>query len=303
MNDSRLPPLATAQVRIRSALGPFRQFVGRRFILPVLAADPMRRATLSLARRRYALGDRPRRLIGGFLAVAQPTGEERAALSHSLVELFFDLIPAAGTSVFVEAGAKEASASLRAIESGVSTVVAFEANPYTHRRFAATVGAAGLDYRHAALATETGEATFLVRLRADGSAIADGQGSLLVRPDHQPGYEEVTVRAVTLDDQIAGDGRIAMWVDVEGAVAEVFGGGDRVLRRTDLLIVEVETVAKWSGQRWLVADVEAHLAKLGLEPVAADMQSRRQFNVLYVRSELLELPSIDALLERWRTGH
>jgi len=165
------------------------------------------------------------------------------------------------------------------------------------------VTAVGLDYRHAALASEAGEATFLVRLREDGSAIPDGQGSLLVRPDHQPGYEEVTVRAATLDDEVGGTGRIAMWVDVEGAVAEVFGGASRVLEITDVLIVEVESVRRWDGQQWLAPDVEAHLARAGLQAVARDMQSRRQFNVLYVRSELLDEPAVTSLLEGWRSGH
>ncbi|MFW2335258.1 FkbM family methyltransferase [Ilumatobacter sp.] len=218
------------------------------------------------------------------------------------MELFFALCSAVDVDVFVEAGAKEASASVRAVESAVPTVIAFEANPYTHRRFVRALEAAGVDYRHTALSERTGEATFLVRKRDDGSPMADGQGSLLVRPDHDPGYEEVTVAAAMLDDEIASEGRVAMWVDVEGAVAEVLGGAHRTLGRTDLVIVEVEEVERWVGQRWLASDVVEQLARRGLRAVARDMQSRWQFNILFVRDELLADGSIEDRIAAWRRG-
>jgi FkbM family methyltransferase len=281
-------------------LGGGRHLIWRRIVLPVVRTTPARRAALALARHRYEACGRVGRIIDKVLIAATPNVEERAESVRVLVELFFDLCSAAEVDVFVEAGAKEASASERSAESGVSQVVAFEANPYTHQRFAPAATKAGVDYRHVALSERAGDVTFLVRRNDDGSPIPDGQGSLLIRPDHHPGYEEVTVRAATLDDEIKCEGRVAMWVDVEGAVAEVFGGATRLLERTDVVIVEVEAVETWTGQRWLAGDVVSELASRGLRAVARDMQSRWQCNVLFVRDALVSEVVIDDLLAAWR---
>ncbi len=235
-----------------------------------------------------------------MLIAATPTVQERAASTEALVELFFSVCSLANVDVFVEAGAKEASASVRAIESGIPEAVAFEANPYTYKRFARTLETAGVDYRHAALSERAGETSFLVRRNDAGSPMADGQGSMLLRPDHEHGYEEVTVSSVTLDGEIDTEGRVAMWVDVEGAVAEVFGGAAGILERTDVAIVEVEAVERWVGQRWLAADVVEELARSGLRAVARDMQSRWQFNILFVRDVVLADGSVDERVAAWR---
>ena len=287
--------------RLRSVITHARHVAVRRIALPVLGTAPLRRSALALARRRFRVGDRLGSVVDRMLIAATPSVDERRASANALVELFFAPGEVADVDVFVEAGAKEASASLRAIESGFSRVVAFEANPYTHQRFASVVSAAGVDYRHVALSERAGDVTFLVRRNDDGSPIADGQGSLLVRPDHEPGYEAVTVSAVTLDDEVGGgDGRVAMWVDVEGAVAEVLGGGSRVLERTDVMIVEVEAVERWVGQRWLASDVIERLEQSGLSPVGRDMQSRWQFNILFVRAGLLSEEAVDERVAHWR---
>lgn len=282
---------------LRRALIGARHFVVRRLALPVLGTRPARRAALALARSRYRTANRLGGVVDRVLIASTPDFDERAASTKALVDLFFDLCD--DVDVFVEAGAKEASASVRAIGLGIDTVVAFEANPYTHRRFDQTLAQAGVDYRHAALADHTGEATFLVRKDEDGSPMADGQGSLLVRPDHEPGYEEVAVSTVTLDAEVV-DGRVAMWVDVEGAVAEVLGGAASVLGRTDVLIVEVEAVERWVEQRWLAGDVVRQLARAGLRAVGRDMQSRWQFNILFVRDDLLARPAVADRISAWR---
>lgn len=286
---------------LRTGFTAVRHFVVRRLALPVLRTRPLRRAALALGRSRYRTGNPRSRLIDRALIASTPDLAERSTSTQALVELFFDLCASTQVDVFVEAGAKESSASIRAIESGIPRVVAFEANPYTHARFEAAVTRAGVEYRHAALAERGGDSRFLVRRHEDGTPIPDGQGSLLVRPDHEPGYEEVTVPAVKLDDAIDdAAGRVAMWVDVEGAVAEVLSGAAGVLGRTDVLIVEVEAVARWVGQRWLADDVVERLARVGLRAVGRDMQSRWQFNVLFVRDELLAGAPIAERISSWR---
>lgn len=287
---------------LRTRWAHARRVLVQRVALPVLGWAPARRVTLTLARARFERSARIGGVVDRILIAGTPDPAERARSVDELVDLFFDLCALARVDVFVEAGAKEASAAQRAAAAGTDHVVAFEANPYTHRRFADGLAQAGIDYRHTALSDRAGEVTFLVRLREDGTPIPDGQGSLLVRPDHTPGYEEVTVPAVTLDDAGIEDGRVAMWVDVEGAVAEVFGGAAQLLERTDVVIVEVEATRRWEGQRWLADDVVAHLAAFGLGAVGRDMQSRWQFNTLFVRNALLSDPQVVARIGAWRRG-
>lgn len=268
--------------------------------LPLLRTSVARRCTRWLARFRFGVDGLPGRSIDRVLMYAAPTVRERAASTDSLVELFFALVDALGTDTFIEAGAKEANASLRAIDSGVAEVVAFEANPYTFERFESGLHASGLDYRHAVLTDRAGEARFLVRRAKDGSPIADGKGSLLARLDQHAGHREVSVRAATLDGEITGTGRVAMWIDVEGAVAEVIGGAASVLNRTDVVIVEVESTRQWTAQRWLADDVERELRRFDLLPVARDIQSRWQYNIVFVRDERRSETVVDSCVARWK---
>ncbi len=80
--------------------------------------------------------------------------DERQRSVRELERLFFGLVAGSATSLFVEAGAKEAAASRRAAKRLIDTpVVAFEANRFTFERFSKKVDyqACGVDYRNVAL--------------------------------------------------------------------------------------------------------------------------------------------------------
>jgi len=276
-------------------------------VVRTLAVGPARRAGLWLVRHRYArrwpslLAPALDRVIG----VQQPDMEQRKQSVDELVELFFDLCADGDIDLFVEAGAKEASASKRAAGvAGIARVVAFEANPYTFARFAPSLDDSRVEYLHLALTDTEETVTFLVRRHDDGSPIPDGQGSLLRRPGHAPGYEHVSVDGVALDSFFAPAdvGRVAMWVDVEGVVDRVVGGAGQLLRSCDFVIVEVESRAAWEGQEWLHTEVVHALGDAGLSPVARDVQSRFQFNILFARATLADDERLRSRLERWRTG-
>lgn len=253
--------------------------------------------------RRGTPGGPLDRSLSAVVRFDMATPEERGASIDELVELFFALVRAIEPATFVEAGAKDAGASMRAARAGIPNVLAFEANPYTHRRFAEAARAVGVEYEQLALTDEREPVTMFVRLRDDGSAIADGQASMLVRPGHAPGYERVVVEGVRLDDRIAGrPGPIAIWVDVEGASSWVLRGAPTTLDRCGVLMIEVEERVSWAGQEWLHVDVIEHLLAHGLVPVARDRQSRFQFNVVFVRHEQLGEPSVAAAIEAWRSG-
>lgn len=230
------------------------------------------------------------------------TAEQRERSVDGLVSMFFELVDGWDVDLFVEAGAKEATASRRAASTPGRRVVAFEANPYTHRRFAGRLAGSGVEYEHLALAASPGTVTFNVQMAADGRPAADGQGSLLARADPTRGELPVTVTATTLDAHF-GDvtgSRVAMWVDVEGAVEQVLTGGDRFLRSVVVMIVEVEEHRYWGDEQWLADDVVRHLAGVGLVRVARDAQSRFQHNALFVREDLLADPALATAYERFR---
>ncbi|MET9915070.1 FkbM family methyltransferase [Streptomyces sp. NPDC006476] len=228
---------------------------------------------------------------------ARQKGIRTTRTSEELDQFFLEQVALLRPRVFVEAGAHGAEASL-AVAAAVPdcTVIAFEANPYVHRKFAAGADfiAHHVDYRHQALSNLPGEVTFLVI--TDSASLADdrveGYNSLLPRAGRDwlgdVEYEEVTVAATTLDHEFADHpGPFALWLDVEGATEQVLTGGRRFLGRCDLLKVEVEETPFWQGQ-WLAEDVVADLREHGLEPVARDTQTEEQYNVVFASKRFHE---------------
>ena len=160
----------------------------------------------------------------------------RARSEHVLDDLFFTLVGLADPALFVEAGAKDAPASLRVADErpGV-TVIACEANPRLQRHFAEALGHAqrGVDYRATALSDAPGTVTLHVpEIGDDFTGGLAGTSSLLSSgPAESPFGDEVVrtevqVDATTLDalGREVPQGRVALWVDVEGAAEQVLHG-------------------------------------------------------------------------------
>jgi FkbM family methyltransferase len=230
------------------------------------------------------------------------SAERRRSFAALLVELFFDLVALAEVERFVEAGAKEASASARAARMpGITSVTAFEANPFTYKRFASRLDQLPLRYEHLALCDAPGEVTFRVLLDREGRPSANGRGSMFRRIRYEPGFDEVLVPAVTLDGYFEADrGRpTAIWIDVEGASGDVLRGAQHLLSDTAVVIIEVEERPVWAGDHWLRPSIVSFLHQHGLTPVARDLQSRFQHNIVLVRGDLLDRPAIRARLARW----
>jgi FkbM family methyltransferase len=222
---------------------------------------------------------------------------EMARSCRDLSRLFFHIAKILDVDLFIEAGAKDAASSRRARRLlDPKRVVAFEANPFTHKRFAAVNGGeSGVEYIHMALSETPGTVTFNVLRTDDGTPRADGQASLLKRENEKSkGFVEVTVDATTLDDYFTGHeyDRSAIWVDVEGAARPVLSGGTAVLERAAVVMIEVEDRAFWGAEQWLCPDVVSYLYDRGLVPVARDFQSRYQYNIVFVRTDLLAVDRV-----------
>lgn len=246
------------------------------------------------------------RLEGTRAAFGALSKAERMRSVAELEEFFFELVRLVNPSLFVEAGAKDAGASRKVstLLTGAA-IVAFEANPYTFRRFKKKYDyrASGIQYRNQALASRVGSVSFNLRKSDDGRPAADGQGSLLKFTEYAPGHIQVTVPCTTLDTVMdefgpASEGCV-LWVDVEGATEEVMGGATRTLSTASVIFIEVEDKEYW-GAQWLAERVLSHLHAAGLHPVARDFQSRAQYNVLCVRNSLLAQNACEEAIAAYR---
>lgn len=228
---------------------------------------------------------------------------DRGRSVADLSRLFFRIAAALKADLFIEAGAKDAATSREARRLlDPRRIVAFEANPFTYERHQAKHDNAGqgVEYLHRALSNSPGEVTFNVLRNQEGTPRADGRSSLLLRTGEAAGGStEVTVQATTLDTFFADHTyeRSAIWVDVEGALEPVLGGGIETFERAAIVIAEVEDRAYWSGQ-WLRSDVVSFLYDRDLLPIARDYQSRYQYNIVFVRRELVDDDRV-----RWLVTH
>lgn len=280
----------------------------RRGLVRVARTQPAQAVLHSVYAAQFGVArGRPRFVeFANWLATRHPLNpDQRRASVAATDQLFFDLVLALRPELMIEAGAKDAGMAAR-VRAAVPTIraVAFEANPYTYRRFRKRHGAdaSGVDYRNLALDETAGEVTFQVRTDPDGTPHSDGQGSLLDKTgDDGYGRLAVTVPATTLDEFFADErGRpCAVWVDVEGATMQVLRGGPQLLADTQVLIVEVEERAIWQGQGQR-GDVVGLLQQHGLAPIARDFQSRFQHNIVFVREERRREPAVRAALRAAR---
>lgn len=216
----------------------------------------------------------------------------RQQSTKALVELFFGIVRITQPKLFIEAGAKEATASTRAGKLlPDARIVAFEANPYNFAHFSKDpkFTKARVEYTHQALTNKDGSVTFNIRKTVNGEAVdpISGQNSLLQQKHADTTYEEVTVPAKRLDSFFPHPVPNAIWMDVEGATGDVVSGAERVLGQTQVAIVEMSDHGKWKGE-WLSTKVITHFYKRGLVPVARDFEYKSQYNVVFVREELLK---------------
>lgn len=233
------------------------------------------------------------RTWAGSVRMSKVTGEEVEA---RLVAYFRELCTRIRPTVVLEIGAHEAGFSQWAAETlPDARVVAFEANPHVHAKYAERLAGTRVDYRHAAVGPTTGELELTLPLEVSGRSrkLTSRMASLAVHTKASDSVV-VTVPSTRLDDALGtgDDGRVVAWIDVEGANDAVLQSGPDVLDRTDAIHIEVERETTWEGQ-WLDVDVAAHLRSHGLVPVARDVKRRHQYNVVFVRAGLVE--------DRWVT--
>lgn len=233
--------------------------------------------------------------VGTIPATSSGPDGHRAAL-----DVFFDLIAMKKPETFCDIGANKGEAGRRALARvpGMK-VFGFEANPKIHSRYKKVNVDSGVFWINTAVADQNGKLVLyipkvLARALKGQNLVSErvveaedtGKSSLLKR-DENAEYEAVEVPAVALDkflEEHAPVGRVALWIDVEGAASLVLKGAAATLVRTDIIIVEVEGFSFWQNQA-LVMQVLDTLYAAGFVPVLRDREYHdAQFNIIFLRS-------------------
>ena len=175
-----------------------------------------------------------------------------------------------------------------------ASVYAFEANPHNFSLMHANPAFPERNIQVLPLAASNydGEAEFFL-VEADYRHANErrGMSSLYTRTGELASSAHVRVTTTRLDTflaaRCAADGRLALWIDAEGAAYEVIEGCTGLARQIQLLHVEVEATACIAQDQKLYPQVKALLARLGFAELATDrVPGRPQFNALFVRSGL-----------------
>ncbi len=148
----------------------------------------------------------------------------------------------------------------------------------------------GVDYRHCAVAVAAG--TAILNVPRDLYSPASGSMnpmSGLAERRRACSVEHAEVPAVSLDDAVETEGlagSLALRIDVEGAQREVLAEAGRALSQAMAVFIEGETANSFvEGAR--ANEVIRTLREQGLVPIARDTEARCQFNVLFLRGDLL----------------
>lgn len=228
--------------------------------------------------------------------------ELRQPVNTAMEEVLTVAIDTLRPGAIVEVGAFDAAFSIvtKARHPGIVSV-AFEANPHVVERFAGRARAAGVDYRHGAICAENGEIDIHIpmKIRSRELSLVNTMASVKAL-SAASATVPVRVPAVRLDDALALAPRTsaALWIDVEGAMEGVITGGEGTFAASVLVYCEVETTPMWPGQL-LADDVVRRLAPFGLVPLVRDAQRPHQFNLLFVRKNLMPSPPIKAAVKRY----
>lgn len=244
------------------------------------------------------MSDDQLRLLGLAAHVDLSTVKGRMWSNEVLTDFFHDLQKVFRPKTILEIGAFDAFFSRRArLEHPSAKIIAFEANPhnYAHHKSVHNYEEAGIEYINLAISDRIGNIEFQLQTEKQGDQVSKvaGDNSLLKRAHTEGviGYETVTVPTTTLNKFLSSSNYVAddfsAWIDVEGAIEMVFSGADDVMKRMQSVFIEVEEREYWSGQ-WLLNEVEDYMNSHGLKLVARDFENAHQFNVVFVKEDLMK---------------
>lgn len=235
---------------------------------------------------------------GVDLASVEARHNSRDRLQALFVQLQKVLVP----SFTLEIGAHAANFSQKMSRLGIEAH-AFEASPHIHARYVQALAekAPRLRYHALAVGDVDGSAAFEIKATHRDTPLkrTARTNSLLRRADPLFTYDSTLVASTRLESFLRTnqleEREFSAWIDVEGAFGKAAAGFGSALQHCLSLIVEVEELAFWEGQM-LVREVMACLQGQGLVPVARDFEGQHQYNLLYLRPDLLQRAEVRAEL-------
>lgn len=231
------------------------------------------------------------------------------ASAFNLSKKFISLINEIGIKNLFEIGSHDGSSARMILDQCHSLLVfSAEANPEIHKANLGTNISQRHTYQNVCIGSFNGDAllkipTKISRIFTGKELIAKdhvedlstGKSSLLYR-DELAEYLELSVPQVTLDEflisHIGEEGlqmrNSALWIDVEGAQAEVLSESTLALMGTCLILIEVEGFPFWENG---ISHFELLrlLADQGFFAIARDYEyGNYQFNIIFAHESLLE---------------
>lgn len=114
-------------------------------------------------------------------------------------------------------------------------------------------------------------------------------------------YDIIKVPSRKLSDFIETkkiSGSFSAWIDVEGAQREVLESMQPFLHQFACIYIEVEYFQNWKDE-WLSYDIMKYLILNDFVPIARDFEYEMQYNIVFVKSCLLDHCLIKKILAEY----
>ena len=235
-----------------------------------------------------------------ILAAGPDSQHYMSGTTECLKKTYIMMQSALGTEASLEIGARGAEYSLEMANAygGTMSICALEASPRTHDFFSKKVNyhACGVNYINALVAEREGQAVFYEYM-CEGMEAASGMSSLLIRDIKKHGAvrrTRSTVRSIRgdtfIEHKFKNRGKIAVWIDVEGAQSEVLHSLSKAFARgiINTVYIEVEKEKLWRNQKMLAADVIKFMNKQNFSPFLRDNEWSMQYNIIFVNNDMMD---------------
>lgn len=181
---------------------------------------------------------------------------------------------------FIEVGCFEGTAS-KTVKSKMPScnVTAYEADPRNYIYFHSSLKDAGVHHVWGAVSNYNGTADFKIQSVPGKMERLWGNNSLSARNDNYTQYVDFPVRVKSLDVLHSDVSSACIWIDAEGCAYEVLQGAEKLLERTQCMLIEVEAIQHWENQK-VDCDVIALLQSKGFEVIVRDQEYPEQYNIL-----------------------
>lgn len=206
----------------------------------------------------------------------------RKSTNDLLVQTFLNLTEQGEFDFFVEMGAYDGSISLEIEKRGIANIIAFEANTYTHNKFADNFAESKVKYLNLGISNK--EEKLIIKVPNHSQDYELPNSSFLNRSEGSS-FRELEVDCISLDkilDYLPNTAtRGAAWIDLEGFAYNVLTADSVFLKKIDIFLLEVEDFEYWQNQKLVIDVIELLLSK-NFIPLIRDFEGRGQFNIIFV---------------------